>query len=100
MQRIFYRKIFYPNHICKDTWEAADGEELLCEREPHNDHDRYAVAVRRKGAVVGHLPRKTARVCSLWPLRLSPFQSPDSPSQLHAMTNWLIAVLWDLEDRF
>lgn len=52
-------------HIYKDIWETADGEELLCEREPHNDHDRYAVAVKKKGGIIGHLPRKIARVCSL-----------------------------------
>ena len=52
-------------HIYKDIWEAADGEELLCKQEPHNDHNRHSVAVRRKRAVVGHLLRKMARVCSL-----------------------------------
>ena len=31
--------------------EAVDREELLCEREPHNDHDRYAVAMKKKGGI-------------------------------------------------
>ena len=49
--------------------EAADGEELLCKREPHNDHDRYAVAVKKKGGI--HVS------CQLWPLRIAPFQRPE-----------------------
>ena len=32
----------------KEIWEAAVGEELGCVREPHNSHDRYAVAVKRE----------------------------------------------------
>ena len=31
-------------HIYKEIWEAAAGEVLMCERETHNDRDRYAVA--------------------------------------------------------
>ena len=27
--------------------EVADGEESFRKQEPHNDHDRYAVAVKR-----------------------------------------------------
>ena len=32
-------------------------EELPCEREYYNGHDPYAVAVKKDGVVVGHLPR-------------------------------------------
>ena len=32
-------------HVYKEVWEAAAGEMLICEREPRNVHDRYAVAV-------------------------------------------------------
>ena len=45
---------------------AAVGEELVCEREPHNCHDRYAVAVKRTGIIIGHLPRKLSKQCSLF----------------------------------
>ena len=38
------------------------GEMLTCEREPDNASDRYAVAVKKGGTVVGHLPRKLTRV--------------------------------------
>ena len=53
-------------HVYKDTWDAATGEELACEREVHNTQDRYAVAVKMEGTVVGHLPRKISRLCSLF----------------------------------
>ena len=56
-------------HVYKEVWAAAVGEELVCEREPDNASDRYAVAVKREGTIVGHLPRKITRVCSLF-LRL------------------------------
>ena len=56
-------------HMFKDIWEAALGKELMCERESHIQQDRYAVAVKKngtRGAVIGHLLRKIARVCSLF----------------------------------
>ena len=53
-------------HVYKETWRAAIGEELECDREPGNSCDRYAVAVKRSGVVIGHLPRKVSRVCSLF----------------------------------
>ena len=99
--------------IYKDVCEAADGEDLLCEREPHNDHDQYAVPVKKKGGIIGHLPRKIGRVCSL-PLQrgdkigctatgkrqYARYLPPDSPEQSHKMAKWLIVVHWDLEARF
>ena len=42
------------------------GEELECDREQENLCGRYAVAVKRSGVVIGHLPRKISRVCSLF----------------------------------
>ena len=45
-------------HVYKEIWEAAAGEVLMCEREPHNALDRYAVAVKKTGTIIGHLPRK------------------------------------------
>ena len=58
--------------LCKrlpDIWTAAVGEILLCVREPTNASDRYAVAVTRPGGlgvVIGHLPRKLSKICSLF----------------------------------
>ena len=47
-------------------WDAAVGEQLECARELLNDSDRYAVAVTRDSVIIGHLPRKISRVCSLF----------------------------------
>ena len=53
-------------HVYKDVWEAAIGEVLVCRREPSNAADRYAVAVTKEETIIGHLPRKLSKVCSLF----------------------------------
>ena len=53
-------------HVYKDVWDAAIGEVLVCEPEPRNAEDRYAVAVKKDETIVGHLPRNLSRVCSLF----------------------------------
>ena len=53
-------------HVYKEILETAVGEVLLCTREPHNALDRYAVPMNKAGTVIGHLPRKLSRVCSLF----------------------------------
>ena len=53
-------------HIYQWVWDVAIGEDLICRREPTNERDRYAVAVTKNGTVIGHLPRKVSRVCSLF----------------------------------
>ena len=41
-------------------------EVLECVRELHNSEDRYAIAVKRSGTIVGHLPDRISKVCSLF----------------------------------
>ena len=53
-------------HVYQAIWTAAIGEELLCEREPTNAVDRYAVAVVRNSTIIGHLPRRISKICSLF----------------------------------
>ena len=53
-------------HVYKNIWDASIGEELACQREPSNGVDRYAVVVIKDDAVVGHLPKKMARIYSLF----------------------------------
>ena len=53
-------------HVYQHVWSAAVGQVLSCEREPTNSRDRYAVVVKKDGVVIGHLPRKVSRVCSLF----------------------------------
>ena len=45
------------------------GEDLLCEREPFNDVDIYAVTVLRDDTIVGLIPKKISRICSLFIVR-------------------------------
>ena len=40
----------------KFSFFLNSGEVFICEREPNNASDRYAIAVKRKGTIVGHLP--------------------------------------------
>ena len=49
------------HHVFKEKWSPVLGEVVLCEREPNNQHDRYAVALLRNGEVVGHIPRNQSK---------------------------------------
>ena len=52
--------------VYQSIWDAAVGESIICRREPLNPQDRYAVAVIKDDVVVGHLPTKLSRICSLF----------------------------------
>lgn len=56
-------------HVYQHIWTAVTGQGLDCAREPTNSNDRYAVAVINHGTVVGHLPKKISRICSLFLMR-------------------------------
>ena len=53
-------------HVYQSVWTPTIGEELQCVREPTNIIDRYAVGVTKDGKIVGHLPKKISRLCSLF----------------------------------
>ena len=53
-------------HVYEGIWAAALGEQIGCVREPLNAMDRYAVAPKKHGAVIGHLPQKISRICLLF----------------------------------
>ena len=53
-------------HIYKNVWDAVIGEELQCERELDNESYRYAVAVKKDGTIIGHLPQAISWTCSLF----------------------------------
>ena len=69
----FYRN-FFPsiqwslNEFVVYAATTAVGEVPSYEKETHNAHDRYAVAVKVTGTtdIVGHLPRKLSNVRSLF----------------------------------
>ena len=54
------------SYVYHRIWFATIGEVLSYEREPTNSKDRYAVTVKKDETVIGHLPRKVSRVCSLF----------------------------------
>lgn len=51
-------------HTYKETWDAAAGEDLKCQRKS-NLKDRYTVDVSSDGTIVGCLRRRFP-VCSLF----------------------------------
>ena len=51
-------------HAYQDIWDPFIGEVLPLEREPNNSGDRFAVAIKRRNDVVGHLPFNLAPVVS------------------------------------
>ena len=57
------------HHIYHRIWTPELGECLVCEREPTNVNDRYAVAVVKDNVAVGHLPRAQSKIYSLFLLR-------------------------------
>ena len=68
MEKFFKRNCIhsYHVHVYKKVWAATAGEVLVCEREPKNSSDRYAVAVKNEGTIIEHLPRKLSWVCLLF----------------------------------
>ena len=51
-------------HAYKGVWNLRIGEVLPLDREPNNSEDRFAVAIKRTGSVVGHLPFNLAPLAS------------------------------------
>ena len=44
-------------HDYIDVWKPKLNEVLRCEMQPNNSKDKYAVAVKKRRKVVGHLPK-------------------------------------------
>ena len=53
-------------HVSHVIWSTALGEILQRKRELDNVHDHYAVCVMRHGTIIGHIPQRVSRVCSLF----------------------------------
>ena len=53
-------------HVYNEIWVAALGEQLGCQRELENPSDHYAVAVVKNATIIGHLPCKISKICSLF----------------------------------
>jgi len=50
-------------HVC---WTPVIGGQLVCEREEGNPRDRYAVAVKKIGNIVGNVPHNISTLCLLY----------------------------------
>ena len=66
MEKFLERNCICGYHIYKKVWTATVEEVLVCEREPKNSSDRYALAVKNEGTITEHLARKLSRVRSLF----------------------------------
>ena len=53
-------------HVYKENWTAGIGEVLSCARDRSNREDPYAVAIKKEGSVVGHVPRAISCVCTIF----------------------------------
>ena len=51
-------------HAYQDVWSPFTGEVLPLEREPGNPEDVHAVAIKRDGRIVGHVPFNLAPTVS------------------------------------
>ena len=50
--------------MIKEIWEAAAGKILMCETEPRNVANRYAVAINKDRSSIWHLTKKRCRMFS------------------------------------
>jgi len=53
-------------HVYQENWTPVIEEYLVCKREERNPQDRYAVAVKKGGNIVGHVPCNISTLCSLF----------------------------------
>ena len=51
-------------YVYKDSGDASIGD-VLCEREPFNDENQYAVVVLKDDTIISHIPRKISQIFSL-----------------------------------
>jgi len=47
-------------------WQMDTREVLTCEVEDGNTSDKYAVAIKKGGEIIEHVPRKISAVCNLF----------------------------------
>ena len=52
-------------HIYQSVWMLVL-KDLICLREPFNSVDKYAVCVKKDDDIIGHLPKKISRICSVF----------------------------------
>ena len=53
-------------HVYNDRWTPVLGEVIMCEVEDGNTSDTYAVAIKKGGEIIGHVPRTISAACNLF----------------------------------
>lgn len=61
-QRFDFTSVIRGFHVYQDRWEPKMNELLVCETEPGNMYDKHAVAVKRDGEIIGHVPMEHSKV--------------------------------------
>ena len=56
--------VIHVHHNYQWIWTPELGEYLVCQREPTNVNNRYAVALVKDNIIVGHLPRAQLKIYS------------------------------------
>ena len=51
-------------HVYQDIWTPTTGEGLPCQVEDSHDTDPYAVAIKKRADIIGHVPRKISAAYS------------------------------------
>ena len=62
MKELHKDSVVRGHHVYKSIWTPVIGEELNLECKESNKHDEYAVAVRKNGETVGHMPHSFSRI--------------------------------------
>ena len=57
-----YESVIRGHHVYKRIWTPTIAEILSVNTDPTNRHDRFAIAVLKAGAIVGHVPREVNRI--------------------------------------
>ena len=50
------------HHVYMDDWSPSVGDEFELETKELNKHDRYAVAIKVSGDIVGHVPCEFSKI--------------------------------------
>ena len=54
------------HHVYKKIWTPYVGEQLDCQHEKGNTHDKHAMAIKKEAIIVGHVPKSTSQISALW----------------------------------
>ena len=82
MEELQIDSVVRGHHIYKSIWTPVIGKERYLEPKESNEHDKYAVAVKKDGEIVGHVPCSFPHI-SWYPAFI---RSPSFTSYLNALS--------------